>query len=333
MKALVFDQPAPDASHSRVGDVPVPEPGPGQVSIDVAYAGVNFKDVMSRRGDAGYVDGWPFVPGLEVAGTVRDLGAGVDSLVRGERVVAYTGQGGLAEVALASEALTARLPVGLEIERAAAAPGALTAAVLLLLGAGRLRAGESVLVHSAGGGVGQAVARLARLVGANMLLGTVGEVERVAPARHAGYDEVFVRGPGLASMIRERTGGRGLDLILDPQGTAFLDVDLEVAAPGGRIVLFGNASGALLAPLPPAGRLFAGNTAIGGFSLAALAATAPERVAAALRVVLDHLTAGELAVELTVVDGLAGAIDAQQALAGGRGGGKQVARIRRDQAR
>lgn len=327
MQAVVFDGPAPDTRMTRIAELTVPEPGPGQVSIDVHYAGVNFKDVMARRGDPGYVATWPFVPGLEVSGVIRALGEGVHGLTVGERVAAVTNVGGLAEVALARAELTVRVPAGLDLERAAAAPGALTTAALLIADIGRLRAGEALLVHAAGGGVGQAVARLARLSGARLILGTVGSVGRVAPAERAGYDAVFVRGPDLATAISDRTDGRGVDLILDPQGTALLELDLEAAAPGARIVMFGNATGAPLAPLPPASELFAANASIGGFSLAALTATAPARVAATLQVVLNHLAAGELDIELTSLDGLAAAPHAQQALAEGSGRGKQIIRL------
>src|SRR6516165_7170243 len=147
MQALIFDGPAPDARASRVTELAVPEPAPGAVSIDVHYAGVNFKDVMARRGDPGYVPSWPFVPGLEVAGTVHELGAGVNGLQVGDRVTAFTDHGGLAEVAVAPADLTVRVPAGLDLERAAAAPGALTTAALLLSDFGHLRPGEVVLVH------------------------------------------------------------------------------------------------------------------------------------------------------------------------------------------
>jgi NADPH2:quinone reductase len=305
----------------------VPEPAPGAASIDVHYAGINFKDVMARRGDPGYVPSWPFVPGLEVAGTIRALGSGVSALEVGDRVTAFTDHGGLAEVAVAPAELTVRVPAGLDLERAAAAPGALTTAALLLSDFGHLRRGEIVLVHSAAGAVGQAVVRLARLAGAGLVLGTVGDASRAAAATRAGYDAALMRGPELTSAIRERTGGRPIDLVLDPQGTSLLELDLELVAAGGRIVLFGNAPGATLGPLPPASRLFAANASIAGFSLAALAATAPGRVASAMHDVLNHLAAGELEIELTRVDGLDAAPQAQQALAEGRGRGKQIVRV------
>jgi NADPH2:quinone reductase len=326
MRALLFDEPAGDSSTTRVAELETPEPGPGEVSIDVRAAGVNFIDVMARRGDPGYATGWPFVPGLEVAGTVRALGAGVSGPAVGTPVAAFTGSGGLAEVAVVRAERVVAIPDGLSYEQAAVAPGTLTTAALLLGPAGRLRKGDSVLVHSAAGGVGQALASLARLNGAALLLGTVGSASRVAGAENAGYDAALVRGDGLAEAVREQTGGRGVDLILDPQGTEWIDTDLELVAAGGRIVLFGNAGGTPLT-LPPAGRLFAGNVSIGGFSVRGYAANAPRLLAEALGDVLAKVSAGDLSIELRAVDGLEHAAEAQQALADGRGEGKYVVRI------
>jgi NADPH:quinone reductase len=327
MRALVFTEPAPDARSTRVASLPIPEPGAGEVAIDVEYAGINFKDVMARRGDRGYVAAWPFVPGLEVSGTIRAVGAGVDALGVGDRVTAFTDSGGLAEVAIAHAALVALVPPELAPERAAVVPGALTSAALLVFDAARVGPDETVLVHSAGGGVGQAVAQLARAAGARRVLGTVGSRERVVAAEQAGYDRVLVRGPELAAAIREAGGDAGVDVVLDPQGTTLLDVDLAVAAPGARIVLFGNASGGPPEPLPTVRELSAANVSVGGFSLAAYAATAPHRVRAAMMRVLDLLLARELTVELRVEDGLERAVDVQQELAEGRGSGKRVIRV------
>jgi NADPH:quinone reductase len=187
---------------------------------------------MARRGDDGYASSWPYVPGLEVAGTVRALGPGVERPAAGTRVAAFVGGGGLAEVAVAPAALVAVVPDGVPLARAAAAGGALTTAALLLEHVARVRAGDVVLVHSAGGGVGQALAQLAPSAGASRIVGTVGSADRMAAAQAAGYDAVLVRGDGLAEALRAHTGGRGADVILDPQGTALLDVDLELAAPG-----------------------------------------------------------------------------------------------------
>lgn len=297
MRALVFDAPASDMSSTRIAELPIPDPGPGQVSIDVAYAGINFKDIMARRGDPGYVTGWPFVPGLEVTGRVRAVGTLVRGLQPGQSVAALTGAGGLAEVAVADAALTVAVPVGVSLDRAAAAPGALTSAALLVEEFARVRDGDVVLVHGASGGVGQAVGQLARSAGARLVLGTVGSPSR-ADAEQAGYDAVLVRGPQLVPAVEQRVGRGGVDVVLDPQGTALVDIDLRLSAPGARIVLFGNAAGGPLSPLPGLPSLMAANVSIAGFSLAALAAAAPGRVASALARVLDRLAVGDLDIEL-----------------------------------
>jgi NADPH2:quinone reductase len=90
MKAVIMTAPATDGSTTSVADIDEPQPGPGQVAIDVAYAGINFIDVMARRGDPGYASAWPYVPGLEVAGTICSVGSGVHDRHVGERVAALT---------------------------------------------------------------------------------------------------------------------------------------------------------------------------------------------------------------------------------------------------
>jgi NADPH2:quinone reductase len=113
------------------------------VTIDVAYAGVNFMDVMARRGDAGYVGAWPYAPGLEVSGAVREIGPDVTGLAVGQRVGAFTAGGGLAEVALVRAEFVVPVPEGVQSSVAAAAPLMLTTALLLLQDAARFRPGET----------------------------------------------------------------------------------------------------------------------------------------------------------------------------------------------
>lgn len=328
MLALVFDHAAEDGSATRVATTTVPRPGAGQVSIAVSHAGINFKDVMSRRGDPGYVPSWPFIPGLEVAGTVRKVGIGVTQFSRGDLVLALTNAGGLAEVAVAESALTVAIPVGVEAALAAAVPGAFTTAELLLNRAARLRAGDVLLVQSAGGSVGRAIADIARLQPGVRLIGVVGSDRRLATALDAGYDAAFTRDSRLAANIRDHLGGRGVDVVLDPQGTTWLDQDLQVLEVGGTVVIFGNAAGVAISDLPPLGQLFARNVSIGGFSLAALSRTAPDIVAAAMNSVLAHLRHGRLAPSVTVLDGLERAAEAQQSIADGIARSKQIIRLR-----
>jgi NADPH2:quinone reductase len=297
------------------------------VAIEVKAAGVNFIDVMARRGDPGYADRWPFVPGLEVAGVVRALGPGVEAPPVGTPVAAFTRAGGLAEVAVVRSELAIPMPDTLPFVQAAAAPGTLTTAALLVGQAARLRTGESLLVHSAAGGVGHAVAAWARLHGVGLLLGTTGSPDRVPPAEKAGYDAVLVRGDDMVARVRELTDGRGVDVVLDSQGTAQVESDLDLIAAGGRVVLYGNAAGTPLAQLPAAGRLYAGNASIAGFSMSSMSRNAPGLIGQALTEVLHLAATEQLAIEVTTIDGLTAAPDAQQALAEGRGAGKYVVRL------
>jgi NADPH2:quinone reductase len=328
MRALVMTEPAPGSDRTAVTDVPAPRPGPGQVSIAVDHAGVNFLDVMARRGDPGYAPGWPFRPGLEVAGRVQAVGAGVTRFRPGARVAAFTSGGGFAEVVVADAASTTLLPDDVPTHLAAAAPLMLTSALLLLTDVTRLQPGEAVLMHSAAGGMGAAVAQLLPVLGGGLRVGTVGRPDKVDDALAAGWDVVLPRTGLDAEKLRGEAGG-GVGVVLDPLGTAMLELDLAVTDPGGRIALFGNPGGGTPGPLPPLGRLIGGNVGIAGFSISKLVAAAPDRAAAALARVLGLVAEGRLAPQVTVVDGLAGAAEMHDLLVAGRGAGKYVVAVRR----
>ncbi|GAA4576749.1 quinone oxidoreductase family protein [Planotetraspora kaengkrachanensis] len=327
MRSLMMTGPSRGVDRTVIREIEEPRPGPGQVTVGVAHAGINFVDVMARRGDAGYGGTWPYAPGVEVSGVVREVGPGVTDLTVGQRVAAFTAGGGLAEVALARAAHTVPVPDRVPSAVAAAAPLMLTTALLLLCDAARFRPGETVLMHSASGGVGSAVAQLVQALGGGLRIGTVGRPGKVASALKSGYDVAVTRSEDLAEAVRAATGGAGADIVLDPLGTAMLETDLALTAPGGRIVLFGNAGGGEQAPLPPAGRLIGGNLAISGFSVSGLWATAPHRASAGLRRVLDLIAEGRLDITPTEVGSLADVPAVHQLLAEGRGDGKYVARL------
>jgi len=326
MRALRMTGPAANSGATEVVEVDEPRPGPGELAIDVAFAGVNFIDVMARRGDPGYASGWPYVAGLEVAGTVRAVGDGIEDRHVGDRVAAFTAGGGFAEVAVAPAPLTVEVPPAVGLEVAAAAPLVLSTAVLLLEDVVRIRPGESVLMHSASGGLGSAVPQVAAALHSGARVGAVGNHGKVPAAVAAGWDHVVARGASSASAIRELVPG-GIDVILDPTGTQNLDLDLAIAAPGTRIVLFGNPAGGAPAPLPPMGRLIGGNVGIFGFSISSLRRTRPAAVAAALRRSLSLLAAGDVRLDVAVANGLWAVPEIHDLLAARRGSGKYVARM------
>jgi NADPH2:quinone reductase len=326
MRALIITSPSDTGDTTEVREIPTPQPGRGEVTIDVEFAGINFIDVMARRGDVGYVFTWPFVPGLEVAGIVRDLGKGVQHISTGDRVAAFTGGGGLAEVAVARASLVAPVPDRVAAAVAAAAPLMLSSALMLLTDVGRVRPGERLLMHSASGGIGSAVAKLAALVGSGLRVGTVGRPDKIADAERIGWDVALARTAPLLPSLRSASP-QGFDVILDPSGTDHLDIDLELVAPGGRIILFGNAAGVHPRPLPTLPTLIRGNAGIIGFSISGLAATAPHRVSSALSRVLELLAGDLFEFPVSHVQSLEAVPFTHQLLAEGRGVGKYVARV------
>ncbi|MFI9721910.1 zinc-binding alcohol dehydrogenase family protein [Streptomyces sp. NPDC052396] len=303
----------------------IPEPGPGQVGIDVVYAGVNFADLKARA--EGYrVPSLPFRPGLDVSGRVRALGPGVTDLQVGQEVAAFLPGGGYAEVAVAEAATVFALPRGVDLRTAATLPTVLPTAHALVHEAGRLRAGESVLVQGAAGGVGTVVGQLARAAGAGAVYGVVSSPDKVAHAQEHGYDRVFTDPSGFAEEVRRATGGRGVDLVLDPVGGQTLRHGLDVLAPFGRLVSFGNAGseepwqvGA--AALSPLGR------SVSALSVLQLAHTAP----GALRELAERSFAlvadGTVRLPVTAEFPLAEAAEAHRLLGSRRSTGKLLLKV------
>ncbi|MFD8815081.1 zinc-binding alcohol dehydrogenase family protein [Streptomyces sp. NPDC059627] len=250
----------------------VPEPGPGEVSIDVAYTGVNFADLKARS-DGYRVPGLPFRPGLEVSGRVRTLGAGVTDLAVGQEVAALTQGGAYADVVVTEAATVFPLPAGADLRTGATLPSVLPTAYALVHTVGRLQPGETVLVQGAAGGVGTAAGQLAKAAGAAAVYGVVSSAAKAAYARDHGYDEVFVG--DFEEPVREATGGRGVDLALDPVGGRTLRASLSSLARFGRLVSYGNASGE---PAWTAGQaeLYPRGLSVAGFSILTLAQTAPD---------------------------------------------------------
>src|SRR5215471_11877665 len=210
----------------RLGDLPEPEPGPGEVTIAVRFAGVNFTDVRNRIGDGlGVV---PFVPGVEVAGTVRRAGDGVTGLRPGQPVASLTRGHGYAEVVSAAADLTVPLPENL-VGRPES--GGMFVTVPLAL----------MLLHGAAGGVGTVTGQLARHVGLRPLLGTASSIAKAEFARGYGYSHVFGY-TDFAEGVLAATAGRGVDVVLDPVGGQVRARSFELLAPFGRLVTYSNIS-------------------------------------------------------------------------------------------
>jgi len=219
----------------QVQERPDPELGAGEVRIDVAAAGINFADVMARMGLYPDAPKTPCVVGYEVAGTILELGAGVEGFTPGQRVLASTVFGGYASQVAVPAADVFALPEELSFEQGAAIPVNYGTAWAGLIGYGVLQAGERVLVHSAGGGVGIAATQIAKRTGAEVY-GTA------SPGKHARIREL-----GVDHVIDYTASGweRGLpqfDVILDAIGGRNFRLSYSLLRPGGRLIAFGASS-------------------------------------------------------------------------------------------
>lgn len=227
----------------KIQESPEPVPGPGEALLDVRAAGVNFADVMARLGIYPDAPKLPAVVGYEVSGVVRAVGAGVERFRAGERVVALCRFGGYSERVVLPEAQLFPLPENLSFEEGAAVPvNYLTAYQALEVMAG-VKAGDKVLIHSAGGGVGLAAIDLCRHLGADV-------VGIASESKHARLQERGValtidgRREDWESAVREATRGRGVDVVLDPNGGSSWTKSYRCLAPTGRLVVYGFAAAA-----------------------------------------------------------------------------------------
>jgi NADPH2:quinone reductase len=247
MKAIrIHSTGGPDAL--RLDEVPRPSPGPGQVLVQVAAAGVNYIDTYHRAGL--YALPLPATLGQEGAGTVAAAGPGVSGFQAGDRV-AWTGvQGSYAELVVAPADRLVPVPPALSLEPAAAAMLQGMTAHYLACTTYPLRPGDTCLVHAAAGGVGLALVQIAKLRGARVI-GTVSTEAKADLARKAGADHLILyEREDFAAEVKRLTEGRGVPVVYDSVGRTTFDRSLDCLARRGLLVLFGQSSGPVK-PLDP----------------------------------------------------------------------------------
>ena len=239
MKAIVVREfGGPDVM--KLEDVPVPSPGPGQLLVKVAAVGVNPVDGYIRSGTYARKPSLPYTPGTDIAGTVEKAGEGATRFTPGARVYAHNAVGGYAEFALCEEWQANPLPARIGFAQGAALGVPYATAWRALFIRARAKAGESVLVHGASGGVGTAAVQIARAHGLQVI-GTAGTGEGVALVRAQGAHHVLNhRDADYLHQVRPITSGRGVDIVLEMLANVNLDKDLEVLARNGRVVVIGS---------------------------------------------------------------------------------------------
>jgi NADPH2:quinone reductase len=225
----------------KLEEIPTPTPGPGQVLVKVHAAGVNPYDTYMRAGTYAIKPQLPYTPGSDAAGVAEAVGAGVVKVSPGDRVyTAKTMTGAYAEYALATEAQVNRLPQNVSFDQGAALWVPYGTAYHALRQEANARAGETVLVHGASGGVGIAAVQIARAIGLNVF-GTASTGEGLELARREGAHQVFNHGKaGYQDEVVKATGGRGVDLILEMLANVNLGGDLKMLADRGRVIVIGS---------------------------------------------------------------------------------------------
>jgi putative PIG3 family NAD(P)H quinone oxidoreductase len=239
----------------EVREVLKPTARADRVRVRVRAAGLNRADLLQKRGRYPAPPGAPAdIPGLEFAGEVEEAGEEVRAWKRGQRVFGITAGGAQAEYVVVPESHLAEIPEGLDFAGAAAVPEVFITAHDALFTQARLQAGEAVLVHAAGSGVGTAAVQLARAAGAGGVYGTARTARKLERARAFGLDEGVAVGAeadgprAFAEAVRAWTGGRGADVILDLVGASYLGANLDALSHRGRLMLVGTLGGST-APL------------------------------------------------------------------------------------
>jgi NADPH2:quinone reductase len=265
-------------------DVPAPDLEPGGVRIAVAAAGLNFADTLVLTGRYQERQQPPFAPGMEVAGRILEIGAAVEGLKPGDRVMAALGAGGYAEQAVAAVTDVIRIPDEMDFVTAAGFPIAYGTSHHALTARAGLKSGEVLLVHGAAGGVGLTAVEIGHALGATVIA-TAGSAEKLDVARAHGADHLInYREEDVKAKVRAFTGGRGADVVYDPVGGEQLfETSIRSTAAGGRMLVIGFASGEI--PQIPANLLLVKNLTVIGYNWGAYRRSHP----ADLRVGFEEL--------------------------------------------
>lgn len=322
MKAVRFHRPGgPDVLvHEEVETL---RAGPGEVLIKVEAAGVNYADTMRRYNDP-YPEPSdpPFTLGVEVAGTVAELGKGVSGPPVGTPVFAAPGKGGYAQFAIVPAPLIIPIPPTLDKVQATALVLQGLTASLTLKQAGRLRPGESVLVQAAAGGVGVLAIQLAKHFGAGQVIAAASTPEKRELAMSLGADlAVDYTDPSWVERVREATDGKGADIILDMAGGAISEQSLSALAPFGRLVVYGLASRTSVSINPQ--QLLVPNQSVVGFYVGSYFGQ-PELIQQTLGEVIGLVASGQVKLHIGQVLPLSQASEAHRLIEARQTTGKVV---------
>jgi NADPH2:quinone reductase len=242
MRAIEVDQ-WTQAADLRVSEIAEPETSEGTLKVEVRAAGCNFFDILMVQGEYQVKPPFPFVPGGEISGVVREVGSGVEGFEVGDRILASAWLGGFAETAVVPASGAYPMPDAMSFTEGAAFPIVYPTSYAGLVLRANLQAGEDLLVHAAAGGVGIAAVQIGKALGARVIA-TAGGADKLAIARESGADDVVdYREEDFVARVMELTGDKGADVIYDSVGGDVFDRSLKCIAWNGRLLVIGFASG------------------------------------------------------------------------------------------
>lgn len=244
MKALLCREYGP-IDRLKVEEIPSPRPGPDEVVVEVKASSLNFPDALLVQGLYQVKPPLPFSPGMELAGTVKEVGTGVRGIQPGDRVLASPGRGGFAEECLVSADRVSPLPPGMDFETGSAFVLTYCTSLHALRDCGHLQPGETLVVLGAAGGVGTSAIEIGKAMGAKVIAAASSE-EKLAFCKKLGADETIdYEKSDLRQRILDLTGGKGADVVYDPVGGAHTEAALRATAWRGRLLVIGFASGVI----------------------------------------------------------------------------------------
>ena len=275
-----------------VGEAPEPEIGPGEVRIAVKACGVNFGDTLLIQGSYQVKPDFPFVPGMEAAGDVLEVGDGVTGIKPGDRVVASTSLGAYAEQAVCKAASVVALPDKMDYVTAASFPVAYGPSHVGLDYRAGLKEGETLLVTGAAGGVGLTAVEIGAQMGARVIAAASSPEKLAVCAEHGASDLIDYTKEDLRQRVKELTDGRGADVVYDPVGGEAFDAAMRCTAWEGRIVIIGFASGKWNEV--KTNIVMVKNISVVGFYWGSYAIYKPEIAGRSMRQLVDWYDAGRL---------------------------------------
>ena len=295
MRAAIVEGFGPIESH-RMGELPDPRPGPGQVVVAVRATAVNFVDLLVVTGKYQFLPPRPFVPGKLPVGVVSEIGSGVAHLKRGDRVLTLAEQGGYAEKVCVEETQCFKLPASMSFIAAAAMALVYDTSWFALRERGRLAPGETVLVLGSTGGVGLASIQLAKALGARVLAGVSGP-DKASLALDAGADDIIDLSKdnlkdSLRAQVYAKNSGRGADVVIDPIGGDAFDAAIRAVAWRGRLVVVGFAAGRI--PTVKVNYLLLKNIEVSGIQVSDYRKRTPDLMAKCIDEIFTLFEAGKL---------------------------------------